>query len=477
MPRLPQPGADQGTWGQVLNDYLLASHEADGSLKDIAQSQVAGLGTALSAKADTSALAAKADLVAGTVPDAQLPTRLSSSSLSSSITSGAQSAISSVSGQANGLATLDGNGKVPTGQLPDDAVTSVAGKTGAVTLNPADIIKAQGGPRVLASNGVTGTGFVEFTYTNNPNVSSFVYRDTAGRSQFQDPSAAQDAATKNYVDTNHPVTSVAGKTGAVTLAASNIIKANTGGQVLASNAAVGSGFNEVGYTSGVVPSNFIIRDSNSRAQVADPSAAQDIATKNYVDTASPVLSVAGRTGAVTLSPADLIRTSGGFPKTLVGDTFNGAFSQVDITSDATNSAVVRRDNAGRARFTNPIAEQDAATKNSSELTGDRTPSSSLGNVTGTLDLSTYTRSSTARATLTGNITAITLPTPASSESYTITLVLTQDATGSRTIAWGTILSAYGVDPVLTTAANAKDLLHLFWDGTSWWVALGIPAGA
>ncbi len=34
MSRLPIPGADSGTWGSVLNDYLSQSHKADGTLKD-----------------------------------------------------------------------------------------------------------------------------------------------------------------------------------------------------------------------------------------------------------------------------------------------------------------------------------------------------------------------------------------------------------------------------------------------------------
>jgi hypothetical protein len=33
MARLPIPGADDGTWGDVLNDYLSASHNTDGTLK------------------------------------------------------------------------------------------------------------------------------------------------------------------------------------------------------------------------------------------------------------------------------------------------------------------------------------------------------------------------------------------------------------------------------------------------------------
>lgn len=34
MPRLPQPGGDEGNWGQILNDFLNQTHKTDGSLKD-----------------------------------------------------------------------------------------------------------------------------------------------------------------------------------------------------------------------------------------------------------------------------------------------------------------------------------------------------------------------------------------------------------------------------------------------------------
>jgi hypothetical protein len=33
MPRLPQPGSDKGTWGSVLNDFLLVEHNTNGTLK------------------------------------------------------------------------------------------------------------------------------------------------------------------------------------------------------------------------------------------------------------------------------------------------------------------------------------------------------------------------------------------------------------------------------------------------------------
>lgn len=32
MPRLPKPGGDDGTWGQVLNDFLSVEHQSDGTL-------------------------------------------------------------------------------------------------------------------------------------------------------------------------------------------------------------------------------------------------------------------------------------------------------------------------------------------------------------------------------------------------------------------------------------------------------------
>lgn len=34
MSRLPIPGSDDGVWGNVLNDYLSQSHNADGTQKD-----------------------------------------------------------------------------------------------------------------------------------------------------------------------------------------------------------------------------------------------------------------------------------------------------------------------------------------------------------------------------------------------------------------------------------------------------------
>jgi hypothetical protein len=72
MPRLPKPGGDQGTWGDVLNDFLSQEHNTDGSLKrgpeiDQATSDITTLQTT---KADQTALNATNTNVAALTPGA-----------------------------------------------------------------------------------------------------------------------------------------------------------------------------------------------------------------------------------------------------------------------------------------------------------------------------------------------------------------------------------------------------------------------
>lgn len=42
MARLPQVGSDDNTWGEVLNEFLEVSHNADGTIKDQALSTKVG---------------------------------------------------------------------------------------------------------------------------------------------------------------------------------------------------------------------------------------------------------------------------------------------------------------------------------------------------------------------------------------------------------------------------------------------------
>lgn len=57
MARLPQPGADSGSWGTILNEYLAVSHKSDGGIKDGAVTA-----TSLAAGAVTSAAIADSSI-------------------------------------------------------------------------------------------------------------------------------------------------------------------------------------------------------------------------------------------------------------------------------------------------------------------------------------------------------------------------------------------------------------------------------
>jgi hypothetical protein len=68
MARLPQPGQDKGTWGDILNDFLSTSHNTDGSLKSgivsnsTLDTQTQASIASIASKANTSDLAAKANI-------------------------------------------------------------------------------------------------------------------------------------------------------------------------------------------------------------------------------------------------------------------------------------------------------------------------------------------------------------------------------------------------------------------------------
>jgi hypothetical protein len=67
-------------------------------------------------------------------------------------------------------------------------------------------------------------------------------------------------------------------------------------------------------------------------------------------------------------------------------------------------------------------------------------------------------------TLTGNAT-ITMPTAVSGKSFT--LLLKQDATGSRTVTWSTVSWPGGTAPTITSTASKMDKYVFISDGTSW----------
>ena len=134
-----------------------------------------------------------------------------------------------------------------------------------------------------------------------------VVRDEFGRTQFVDPVAAQDAATKG--------SSEAAADGAQTAAESFATTADN---------ALGTSVNTA--------NTLVKRDASSRARFADPSNAQDAATKAYADAAQ--------------TAAQLFATSA-----------DGALG----ATAATANTLAKRDASARIKAANGVAADDVAT--------------------------------------------------------------------------------------------------------------------
>ena len=91
--------------------------------------------------------------------------------------------------------------------------------------------------------------------------------------------------------------------------------------------------------------------------------------------------------------------------------------------------------------------------------------------TGTAYTVANTAASILDLTLTGNC-VLTYPTPAGGGQFT--LLLKQDATGSRTVTWpSTVRWAGGTAPTITATVGRTDVVAFLSDGTYW---LGFVGG-
>lgn len=99
MPRLPQPGADNGTWGDVLNEYLLQSLKPDGTIRDNAVTS-----SAIAPNSVTNSALASNAVNAAIIQDGSITEVLLDSSLQAKINASAD--VSSVAGKT-GIVILD----------------------------------------------------------------------------------------------------------------------------------------------------------------------------------------------------------------------------------------------------------------------------------------------------------------------------------------------------------------------------------
>lgn len=260
MPRLPQPGLDKGTWGNVLNDYLQQAHNANGDLK----SNVVGSAQLAANSVTTAALSAdiqsKLNTVAVGVADGTIGT-------------------AQLSDAAVTIAKLAASVQASITRA-DSAVQTINSKTGqTITLAAAD----------LGLGNVTNTSDANKPISTATQAALNLKATTANLSAVATSGSYTDLANKPII----PVTSVAGRTGAIVLTKSDVDLINVDNT-----------------TDLAKPISTAVQNAlNAKATAS--SLAAIATTGNYNDLiniptgSGTVSSVAGRAGAVTLTSADV----------------------------------------------------------------------------------------------------------------------------------------------------------------------------
>jgi len=167
---------------------------------------------------------------------------------------------------------------------------------------------------IAATTGIHGAVSAE-------TASKVVIRDASARARFADPAAAQDAATKAYVDA-HAALATAGTHGSTTAATANkLVHRDAAGRAkvvapsaaddialkstvttdIATHAALAT-VGTHGSTADPTANKLVHRDASGRAAVAAPSAADDIARKDTVDAVTTALNT--HKGAALLDHPD-----------------------------------------------------------------------------------------------------------------------------------------------------------------------------
>jgi len=161
MTRLPQPGSDKNTWGDILNEFLSTSHNGDGSLKSIPQAGITGLTAALAAKASTADLAQVATTGSYTnlINKPTIPTQASDigaatpAQITSAITTQATTDAGTYAPKAS--PTFTGTVTVPSPTNPTDAATKSYVDTQVSTGTPDATASTKG--KIQLAGDLTGT--------------------------------------------------------------------------------------------------------------------------------------------------------------------------------------------------------------------------------------------------------------------------------------------------------------------------------
>ena len=154
-------------------------------------------------------------------------------------------------------------------------------------------------------------------------------------------------------------------------------------------------------------------------------------------------------GSNTITLGGSLTTSGAFTTTFT------ATANTSVTLPTTGTLATL---AGSETFTNKTLTNPTVTNYVETLYSANTSTAiTVALTNGTVQLLTLTGSAT-----------ITMPTAVAGKSFII--MLKQDATGSRTVTWSTVVWGGGTAPTITSTASKMDIYSFFSDGTNWYGA-------
>jgi len=418
MARLPQPGADDGVWGNILNDFLNVAHDADGTVKANAVDA--------SALQDNSVSGTK--LQDSSVTDAKLST--SNIPVNGQVLSYNGSGLAWANGGAGGDPAMGGDlsGVASNAQIVANAVGATELAANAVTTakiadnNVTDAKIASGVSQSKIANLTTDLAGKEPTIASGTTAQYW-----RGDKSWQtlDKTAVGLSNVDNTSDTSKPIstatqTALNGKAStATTITAGTGL---TGGGDLTTNRTISASFGTAAGT--------IAQGNDSRITGAEQTTNKG-AVNGYAGLNSSSRVPSAQLGSGTADSTTYLRGDGTWATVAGG-----------------GAAVTPTNGGGETYF-------DAGNSGTAK----------------TLDLA---NGNVQKLTLTGNCT-LTLTSPAAGAMRAMTLLVFQDATGSRTITWpGSVSWGAAGAPVLTLTASKMDIISLFTvdGGTTWYGALG-----